>query len=234
MKQKWKVFEIRVKMYLLQDISFKELQNVLADFVDSALCKNEELISFHEENRYKFYSIGTLWPVERGGVYKKDQIYTLTLRTVDPQLARYFSEVLKNHYTRKMKGLVVENRIIPQKMISEIYTLSPVIMKSDAGYWRSYMSLDEYENRLFANTVKQYKFFTGEQIEEDFSLYTNIRFLNKHPIVCKYKNISLLGDKLNLQIATDEKSQNLAYFVLGTGLLEGGYRGNGFCNFQLI
>ena len=34
MKQKWKVFEIRVKMYLLQDISFKE-------------------------NRYKFYSIGT-------------------------------------------------------------------------------------------------------------------------------------------------------------------------------
>lgn len=32
MKQKWKVFEIRVKMYLLQDISFKELQNVLADF----------------------------------------------------------------------------------------------------------------------------------------------------------------------------------------------------------
>ena len=189
MKQKWKVFEIRVKMYLLQDISFKELQNVLADFVDSALCKNEELISFHEENRYKFYSIGTLWPVERGGVYKKDQIYTLTLRTVDPQLARYFSEVLKNHYTR---------------------------------------------NRLFANTVKQYKFFTGEQIEEDFSLYTNIRFLNKHPIVCKYKNISLLGDKLNLQIATDEKSQNLAYFVLGTGLLEGGSRGNGFCNFQWI
>ena len=53
MKQKWKVFEIRVKMYLLQDISFKELQNVLADFVDSALCKNEELISFHEEEYIK-------------------------------------------------------------------------------------------------------------------------------------------------------------------------------------
>ena len=48
-----------------------------------------------------------------------------------------------------MKGLTVENRIIPHKMISEIYTLSPVIMKSDEGYWRSYMSLDEYEERLF-------------------------------------------------------------------------------------
>ena len=54
MKQKWKVFEIRVKMYLLQDISFKELQNVLADFVDSALCKNEELISFHAARNFRF------------------------------------------------------------------------------------------------------------------------------------------------------------------------------------
>lgn len=234
MKQKWRVFEMRVKLYLLQDIPFRELQNVLADFVDSALCKNEKLISFHEENCYKFYSIGTLWPIERGAVYKKEQIYTFTVRTVNFQLAKYFSEVLKNHYTQKMKGLTVENRIIPRKMISEIYMLSPVIMKTDAGYWRSHMSLDEYEKRLFANTVKKYKSFTGEQIEEDFPLYTNIQFLNKHPIVCRYKNISLLGDKLNLQIATDEKSQELAYFVLGTGVLEGGSRGNGFCNFKWI
>ncbi len=71
MKQKWRVYDIRTKIYLLQDIHFKELQNVLADFVDSALCKNEKLISFHEENRYKFYSIGTLWPIECGAVYKK-------------------------------------------------------------------------------------------------------------------------------------------------------------------
>lgn len=234
MKQKWRVFEIRVKMYLLQDISFRDLQNVLAGFVDSALCKNEELISFHEENRYKFYSIGTLWPVERGGVYKKEQIYTFTVRTVDPQLAKYFSDVLKNHYTNKMKGLTVENRIIPQKMISEIFSLSPVVLKSDEGYWRSYMSLDEYEDRLFSNIVKKYNCFTGEQIEENFSLYTSIQFLNRHPIVCRYKNISLLGDKLNLQIATDEKSQELAYFILGTGLGELNSRGSGFCSFRWI
>ena len=131
-----------------------------------------------------------------------------------------------------MKGLTVENRIIPHKMISEIYTLSPVIMKSDEGYWRSYMSLDEYEERLFSNLVKKYNSFTGEQIEEDFPLYTNITFLNRHPISCKYKRISLLGDKLSLQIADDEKSQKLAYFILGVGLFELNSRGAGFCNFR--
>ena len=131
-----------------------------------------------------------------------------------------------------MKGLTVENRIIPHKMISEIYTLSPVIMKSDEGYWRSYMSLDEYEERLFSNLVKKYNSFTGEQIEEDFPLYTNITFLNRHPISCKYKRISLLGDKLSLQIADDDKSQKLAYFILGVGLCELNSRGAGFCNFR--
>lgn len=230
--QKLNVYEVRTKLFLLQDIPFKDLQNTLANFVDSALCQNEELVSFHEENCYKFYSVGTLWPLEKGMTYRKDHIYTLTVRTVDPDLARYFSEVLKNHYTRKAKGLTVENRIIPRKMISEIYTLSPLILKSDDGYWRSYMSLDEYENRLFANTVKKYNAFTGERIEEDFLLYTSITFLNRHPIVSKYKNISLLGDKISLQVADDIESQEIAYFILGTGLGELNSRGAGFCNFK--
>lgn len=94
------------------------------------------------------------------------------------------------------------------------------------------MSLDEYEGRLFANTVKKYNAFTGEQIEEDFPLYTNITFLNRHPISCRYKNISLLGDKLSLQVADDMKSQEIAYFILGTGLCELNSRGAGFCNFK--
>lgn len=94
------------------------------------------------------------------------------------------------------------------------------------------MILDEYEGRLFANTVKKYNAFTGEQIEEDFPLYTNITFLNRHPISCRYKNISLLGDKLSLQVADDMKSQEIAYFILGTGLCELNSRGAGFCNFK--
>ena len=71
MEQKLNVYEMRVKLYLLQDIPFKELQNAVANFVDSALCQNESLISFHETNCYKFYSVGTLWPLERGMTYQK-------------------------------------------------------------------------------------------------------------------------------------------------------------------
>ena len=82
------------------------------------------------------------------------------------------------------------------------------------------------------NMKKDCFLISGEQIEEDFPLYTNITFLNRHPISCKYKRISLLGDKLSLQIADDEKSQKLAYFILGVGLCELNSRGAGFCNFR--
>ena len=41
-----------------------------------------------------------------------------------------------------------------------------------------------------------------------------------------------IGDKLSLQIADDEKSQKLAYFILGVGLCELNSRGAGFCNFR--
>ena len=233
-RQKIKVYELRVKVFLLESIPFRELQNVLANFIDSALCQNQKLLAFHEEKCCKFYCIGTLWPLEKGGTYYKEQIYTLTVRTVVPELAKYFYDVLKDHHTKQIKGLITEIRIIPKKIINEIYSLNPVLIKTPEGYWRSYMSFEEYEKRLFANTVKKYNSFTGEHIQEDFPFYTRISFLNRHPIVCKYKDISLLGDKLKLQIADDERSQELGYFVLGTSLGMNSSRGNGFCNYRWI
>ena len=79
--------------------------------------------------------------------------------------------------------------------------------------------------------IQKYFITIGLKIQQ-YRPYTNITFLNRHPISCKYKRISLLGDKLSLQIADDEKSQKLAYFILGVGLCELNSRGAGFCNFR--
>ena len=58
--------------------------------------------------------------------------------------------------------------------------------------------------------------------------------MNKKPIGVEYKEIRLLGDKLNLQIADNEMAQELAYFLLGTGIGEMNSRGYGYCNFRWI
>lgn len=224
------VYENKLKVYLLEDIP---LANMLAEetkYIDSALSKETKRTEFHKKNEYKMYCFGGLYPIEKDGVYKKGQIYTIIIRTVNMQLASYLSDSLKNHYTTAMKGLTSEIGMLPKKVINEIYTLTPVIVKTEAGYWKGHLSFEEYEKHLFANVVKKYNAYCGAKMDEDFDLYTSICFLNKKPIATGYKNIRLLGDKIALKIADNKSAQDLAYFLLGTGIGEMNGRGFGFCN----
>lgn len=230
--KKINVYQIRIKVFLLESLTVDDMAAEEAHFIDSAMAKEEKWLIYHEKNQYKAYTFDGLYPIEKDGVYKKDQIYTITIRTLDMELAKYFSEVLRHHYTTNIKGLTVENRIIPQKMIEELYTLRPVLVKSEQGYWRNQYSLEEYERLLFENAVKKYRQYTGEKIEEDFQLYTSISFMNRKPISCKYKGIRLLGDKINLKISDDERAQTIAHMLLAVGLGEMNSRGYGYCNYK--
>lgn len=229
---KIQVYELRLKLYTLADITYEDMLSVETAFIDSALAKDEIWREFHETNCFKVYVLNGMYPLEKDGIYKKDHIYTIIIRTVNPELASYFSNILRNHYTDKLKGLTVENRIIHKKLISELYTLTPVIIKSDNGYWRDKMSLDEYERLLKENLIKKYNEFTNQKINEDFELYTYIKFINRKPIANLYKEkIKLLGDKISIKIADNNMAQELAYFALGTGLGTTNARGFGYCNY---
>ncbi len=228
------ISEIRIKIFTLKDIHVSEILAQEAQFIDSALAQEQTWLQYHEENRYKGYCFSGLYPIERDGIYKKDHIYTITIRTVNIELAKFLSKILRNHYTDSIKGLTVENRTIAKKVIGEIYTLTPMIIKSDEGYWKNQMTLEDFERRLFENAVKKYQQYTGEKIDEDFQLYTNLTFLNRKPIANKYKGICLLGDKINLKIADNEQAQEIAYFLLGAGVGELNARGYGYCNFRYI
>lgn len=54
--------------------------------------------------------------------------------------------------------------------------------------------------------------------------------MNHKPIIIKYKNIKLLGDKIKLYVNSDETSQEVAYMALKTGIGEMNSRGFGFVN----
>lgn len=224
------VYQIRIKLYMLTDVALNRIQTNLTAFIDKGFLENEELLQMHEENRFKNYCYDLPYPVEKDKIYKKGKIYTVTVRTIDPKLAKYFQEVCVNSYTDEVKGLTSEIRIIPKKVIDSLYTLTPVILKDDKGYWRKHMQLAEFENQLKVNLVKKWNTFTGEKLSEDFSLYMLLEFLNETPVPMEYKSIKLLGDKIRLQIADNETAQKLAYMALGTGLLSMNSRGAGYVN----
>lgn len=229
------IMQIRIKLYTLKDISAAQVQEKLTRFIDTGFAVSRELIQMHEENRFKFYCFDLPFKIPQDKIYHQGCIYTVTVRTLNPKLAEYFYQVCTNHYTEDFKGLTAQICVLPKKRIECLYTLTPAILKDDQkGYWRTHMNLEGFEQRLKINLIKKWNYFTGEQIEEDFPLYTLLEFLNQKPIGVKYKNITLLGDKLRLQIADDEISQKIAYMALGTGLLENCSRGSGFVNYRWL
>lgn len=228
-----KVFEIRLKVYLLENIPVETVQKKTAALIDICLSKDEALLKFHETNQFKNYSFGNPYPLEKDKVYKKDKVYVITIRTIDPKLAEVFSNNLVHERSEEMQALTCENRMIPKKnkIIDTIYSISPVIVKAER-YWRGVFSLEEYEKRLTVNLIKKYNTFCNTKIDENFEFIRMIEVKNRTPITVSYKKIKLLGDKIALKVADNTLSQELSYMTLGTGLGEINARGAGFVNYR--
>ncbi len=224
--------QIRVKILVKKDTHITEIQSKVCGLIDYSFSKKQDLLEMHNTNRYKFYCFDFPYPGEKDQIYKKDKVYTLTIRTLDISLAEFFSNSLLDVETYFIKALSSEIKIIPQKPIEKIYSLTPAIIKNDSGYWRDNMSIDDYERRLKENLIKKYNNITGEKMDEDFDLFNKIELKNRKPISVKYKNVKLLGDKVNLYISDDSRAQKLAYMAIGCGIMEMNSRGCGFVNYK--
>lgn len=228
------VFQIKLKVFLLKDIKVEDYQEIISAFIDTGMSKDNRLLEFHQSNKFKGYCFDALYPIEENKIYKKDNIYTLTIRTIDKYLADFFANKLVNEFNDNLKGLTSEIRILPKKHIEKLYSITPVIMKNSEGYWKGKISLEEFERRLKINLIKKYNDITNSKIDENFEFYSTIEFKNKKPIAAKYKNVKLLGDKISLNISENENAQKLAYMSLGTGIFEMNARGFGFANYRWL
>jgi CRISPR-associated endoribonuclease Cas6 len=228
------VYELSIKVYLLESITAAEMLGKIAILIDGVLGREEKYLRFHQENKYKGYSYDGFYKTEQSGVYQQGNIYTFRIRTVDISLARYFEENLFTAYTREIKVLTVVRRDISKRHIDKLFSITPVVIKNDFGYWRNNMSIEDYERRIRENIIKNYNMFYGKKIEEDFELFNRLEINNKKPIAIPFKNISLLGDKITLYVSENEMAQNLAYFSLAIGLGENSSRGLGFCGYKYL
>lgn len=75
---------------------------------------------------------------------------------------------------------------------------------------------------------------TRQRIESEVPVFSTLRLLNRAPIKVSYQRSFFWGDKVELTIAADELSQEIAYTSLGTGIGIGERHGWGFVNYQWI
>ena len=229
-----KVWELILKVYLKKDIPMEESQMEISKIIDNSLTKDEELLKFHSNNQYKNYTFSSFLPIEKNKVYLIGKVYTVTIRTVDEKLVNHFQKFLDNESSSTLKALTLEIKVVPKRYIGRIYTITPVVMKLESGYWRTNESVEIFEKRLKENLIKKYNDFTKQKINEEFDLFTFMKFDNQKPIATKYKDIKMLGDKITLNIAENDLAQELAYFALGAGLLEMNGRGYGYIKYKWL
>lgn len=229
-----KVFEISILVFLTNDIDSKDSFSKIGEFIDSGLAKKTELLELHHKNTYKNYCFCSFYPLEEDKVYKAGKTYTIRMRTVDHELAKFFNKELVNCFNGNIKALTSTVRILPKKHIEKIYSITPLVLKTNEGYWKNNISLHDFERRLKENLIKKYNLLMDTKINEDFQLYTSIAFKNKKPTVINYKGKKILGDKLSIHISDEKIAQELAYMSLGTGLLEMNARGAGYMNVKWL
>jgi len=128
-------------VYLLKSINVEEAQQKIAELIDKSLAKNGEFLDLHNKNIFKNYCFNSFYPIDKSGIYKADNVYTVKLRTISKELGQYLNNVLSNEYTDYIKGLVTDIRIIPKKHIEKVYSITPLILKNDDGYWKSYKEI---------------------------------------------------------------------------------------------
>lgn len=81
--------------------------------------------------------------------------------------------------------------------------------------------------------TKKYMYFWEKAGAQTGRFYNHLQFLNRKMIGMRYKNISLLGDKIELCIDPDPVSQDIAYMLLGVGLGENNSSmGAGYVNYK--
>ncbi|WP_244834991.1 CRISPR-associated endoribonuclease Cas6 [Clostridium sp. BJN0001] len=229
-----KIFEISMKVFLMRDIDSTDSLFKIGQFIDNGICQDKQLLELHNKNKFKNYCFCSFYPLEKDRVYKKNNNYTIKIRTVDKNLAEYFNDKLVNHFNNDIKGLTSTIKILPKKYIEKIYSITPAVLKTNEGYWRGNFSVDDFEKRTKENLIKKYNSLMNTKIDENFDLCTAIKFDNKKPVSINYKGKKMLGDKVSIQISDNKMAQNLAYMSLGTGILEMNARGLGYMNFRWI
>lgn len=231
------VNEIIVQVYLNKTIKVEEAQGTIVHFLDAFLTRDEKFSQFHNRNMQKGYTFDLFYPLEKGmREYKGDTIYQFRIRTVNEELAAYFKSGIADHKTNEIKGLTRTIKTIPHKHISQVYTLTPMVLNDTEGrgYWRDCVSFSEFEEILKKSMIDQYEKWTGETVDKDCPLYDQIELKNKGAIGVPYKGIKLLGDKLSMQVADNETAQKVIYFLLASGIGIRGSRGMGFLGYRFL
>ncbi|WP_027626935.1 hypothetical protein [Clostridium lundense] len=225
-------YELKITLNLKKDLYYDNVTEKLSFMMNKSMLCNEYLKNIHEVNMYKLYVFEGLSPFEKDKVYKCGRYYMTRLRCVDQFMAESFRECLKGTKTNEFDVLAVDIDIIEAGFIKKLFNVTPAILTVDNGPWIEGMDIDILKNCINNNLLKKLKLIEGIDEELNHDMIKSIKLKNRSPIGCKYKGIKLIGNKFDIEVKEDGKSQLMARIALSTGILEKNSLGYGYCLYK--
>ncbi|WMJ81632.1 CRISPR-associated endoribonuclease Cas6 [Clostridium sp. MB40-C1] len=221
---------MKITAFLKRNIKFTQSGEVIGKIISKAMLLDEELKTMHKNREYK-YVYNNLYPVEKTGIYEEGRVYIFNIRSFNKKFISKIKKLLSKVDSEFMRILAVEENLIKQKHITELYTMTPVIVTVNNKPWLlNDGDLMLLQKRLQDNLEKKYKEIFGQELDTKQSFIQGIEILNKKPMAFEYKGIKLLGNKVKVVVNEDEQSQKLAFIATGMGLGEKGSSvGAGYC-----
>ena len=219
--------QVVINMYLLKDIELQNTNDEIARFLNYIMGKDEYLSNIHRnKNRFKGYSFSGLYPIEKDKIYKANDIYGITIRSYDMQFINKIISSFENAGNDTFQVIGVEKEILDHKIINEIETLTPSIatittLDKRTRCWDRNNKLYDINDIIFKNIINKYNYIN--KVNSNFSIddiIERIDILNNVAIILKYKNTKLLGYKYKIKFKKNVFAQELANFIVVTGLLE--------------
>lgn len=225
-------YELKITLNLKRNIHCNEITEKLSIMFNKCMLYDKYLKSIHEINMYKLYTFEGLSPFEKDKIYKKDRFYMTRLRCIDKSITYAFRECLKKTKTNEFEVLAVDIDTVEPKKISLLFNVTPAVCCVENEPWTDRMNIDIVCKSINENILKKIKMIEGIDKNLEHNMIQSIKLKNRIPIGCKYKKITLLGNKFEIEIKDDEFSQYMAQIALATGLLEKNSLGYGYCLYK--
>jgi CRISPR-associated endoribonuclease Cas6 len=196
----------------------------------------EEFKKLHNQKGFKHYSFGNLYPPQKDKIYKKGNSYQFTLRSLDEAFIDALAKSLRANIDNPNFIIVeTQKKAIKQFFISELYSVTPVIVSVENGmYWSIDKDGDilKLQKQLHDNLEKKYQSFYDEPIKGVQNFIQLLEIKNKFPqsiyMTKNKRDVRLFGNKFRIVPHEDEVSQKLAFLALACGLGEKNAFGGGF------
>ena len=220
-------YNLKVITLLKQNLKNEETYEKISNLISYAMLKDKNLKEIHEKNTFKNYVFCSLYPVQKDGIYKQNNIYSFDLRGLEFSKIMKLKQVLTGLENDYFKIIQINLQNHEQIKINKLITLTPTIITTPKGDYDIQDNMELVKDRILANIQKKYKNIYNTEVNVDF--IKEIKKTNRTPIKIPYKNINMLGNKFEIEVKEDPMSQNLAYLALSIGILEKNSLGLGFC-----